>query len=162
MLIYFILFLKYIMKKNYHILFILIIIYLLLKYIIPYGEYWVYPINLLVTFLHELWHAIAALITWWEVKSIQVNPDGSGYAITSGGIISLILIGWYIGSAVFWNILLYIWFKKEHISQYILYFIAALLLFSGIIWFNSIVWSIILFLLAWILWSVSKKNIIVQ
>jgi len=51
------------MNKNIVILVILIVIYLLLKYIIPYGNYIIYPINLLVTFLHEFGHSFGALIT---------------------------------------------------------------------------------------------------
>ena len=146
------------MKKNYSILIILIIIYFLLKYYIPYGHYIIYPINLLVTFLHEFWHALFAILTWGDVKSIQVNNDGSWYAVTSWWISSLILIWWYIWSAIFWNILLYIWFKKEKLSQCIIYILSGLLILSGIIWFNSIIGSLILFSLSWLLLSVSKNE----
>lgn len=146
------------MKKNYIILIILIIIYFLLKYFIPYGNYIVYPINLMVTFLHEFGHSLFALLTGWSVKSMQINTDGSGYAITAGWWSSLILIGWYIGSAIFWNILLYIWFKKQKLSQYIIYLLSWLLIFSAIIWFNSIISTIILLLLAGLLILISKNK----
>jgi hypothetical protein len=146
------------MKKNYIILIILIIIYFALKYFIPYGNYLVYPINLLVTFLHELWHSIFAILTWGQVKSVQVNLNGSGYAITAGWISSFILIGGYIWSAIFGNILLYIWFKKKNLAQIFIYILSALLILTAIIWFNSIIWSLILFSLAWIILSLSKNK----
>lgn len=147
------------MKKNYFILIILITMFFLLKYYIPYGKYLLYPINLLVTFLHEFWHALVAILTWGNVKSIQINSDGSWYAITSWWISSFILIWWYVWSAIFGNILLYIWFKKEKLSQYIIYIFAGLLILSGIIWFNSIIGSLILFSLAGLLLSISKYKL---
>jgi len=146
------------MIKNYSILIILIIIYFLLKYIIPYWDYIVYPINLMVTFLHEFGHSLFALLTWWSVKSMQINTDGSGYAIIAGWWSSVILIGWYVWSAIFGNILLYIWFKKQKLSQYIIYLLVGLLIFSGIIWFNSIISTLILILLAGILIFISKNK----
>jgi hypothetical protein len=146
------------MKKNYIILIILIIIYFALKYFIPYGNYLVYPINLLVTFLHELGHSFFAILTWGEVKSVQVNLNGSGYATTAWGVETMVLMGGYVWSAIFWNILLYIWFKKQNLAQIFIYILSALLVLTGIIWFNSIIWSLILFSLAWIILSVSKNK----
>lgn len=146
------------MKKNYIILIILIIIYFALKYFIPYGNYLVYPINLMVTFLHELGHSIFALLTWWEVKAVQVNLNGSGYATIQWWISSFILIWWYLWSAIFGNILLYIWFKKNKLSQIFIYWLSIVLILTGIVWFNSIIWTLILFSLAGILLSLSKNK----
>ena len=42
------------------------------------GKTILYPIHLLVTFLHELGHALGALITGGSVLALQVNEDGSG------------------------------------------------------------------------------------
>jgi hypothetical protein len=146
------------MKKNYIILIILIIIYFALKYFIPYGNYLVYPINLLVTFLHELGHSLFAILTWGEVKSVQVNLNGSGYATTVWGIETMVLMGGYVWSAIFWNILLYIWFKKQNLAQIFIYILSVLLILTGIVWFNSIIWTLILFSLAWIVLSLSKNK----
>lgn len=51
------------MKNKISILTILVIVYILLKHFIPYWNFLVYPINILVTFLHEFWHAFFTLIT---------------------------------------------------------------------------------------------------
>jgi len=144
------------MKNKIITLIILIIVYLLLKHYIPYGDKIVYTVNLLVTFLHEFGHSFFALITWWSVKSVQINSNWSWYAVTSGWIKNLILIWWYIWSAIFWNILLYIWFKNKKLSEKIIYFLAWLMIFVAIFWFNSFFSSIILISLAGWLVALAK------
>jgi hypothetical protein len=144
------------MKNKITTLIVLVIIYFLLKYFIPFGNYIVYPINLLVTFMHEFGHSFFAIITWGDVISIQINSNWSWFAKTSWWIRDIVVSWGYLGSAIFWNLLLYIWFKKEKLSQNILYFISALIIFVAIFWFNSIFSSIILFILAWGLFALAK------
>jgi len=144
------------MKNKLATLIVLIIIYLSLKHYIPYWAKIIYPINLLVTFLHELGHSFFAIITGWTVKGIEINSDWSWFAATSWWIRSFILMWWYIGSAIFWNILLYIWFKNKNLSEKIIYFLSWLMIFVAIFWFNSIFSSIILFTLAWLLLALAK------
>ncbi len=60
-----------------------------------------YPVRLFVTFVHEAGHALAALLTGGQVQSFTVSPDGSGYAVTAGGNMSLILPAGYLGAALF-------------------------------------------------------------
>ena len=149
------------MKKNINkitILAGLIITYILLKKYIPYWHYVVYPINLLVTFLHEFGHATWALITWWSVSSIEINSDWSWLAWTSWWWRSIVLMWWYIWSAIFWNILLYIWLKKEKLSEIVIYFLAGFMVFTAVIWFSGIISSIILFLIAGVLVVFAKKT----
>jgi hypothetical protein len=136
----------------------MVLIYVFLKHFIPYWDMLVYPINLLVTFLHEFGHSFFALITGWSVSWVQINSNGSWFAITSWWIRSFVLMGWYIWSAIFWNILLYLWSKKSKFSEWILYFLAALMIFVWIFWFNSIFSTIILFLLAWGLYFLAKHT----
>lgn len=73
------------MTKQHNILLLagLLSIYVLLQFI-PYGQYILYPVNLIVTFLHEFGHSFFAYITGGHVQSIQVNTNGSGLAMTSG------------------------------------------------------------------------------
>ena len=149
------------MKNNtnkFLILLGLIVVYILLKKYIPYWHYIVYPINLLVTFLHEFGHATWALITWWSVSSIEINSDWSWLAWTSWWWRSIVLMGWYIWSAIFWNILLYIWLKKEKLSEIVIYCLSGFMVFTAIIWFSGIISSIILFLIAGVLLIFAKKT----
>ncbi len=135
-------------KNKIWILIILIISYFSLKYYIPYGNYIIYPINLFVTFLHEFWHAFFAIITGWSVHWLVVNSDWSWVTTTSWWIRNLVVSGWYLGSALFGNILLYIWIKKQKYSEKILYFLSFLMLLVAIFWFNWIISSLIIIILA--------------
>lgn len=146
------------MKNNLLIIISFIILYYLLKNYIPYWNYAVYPINLLVTFLHELGHALWAIITWWWVKSIEINSDGSGYAVTSWWWRPIVLMWWYIGSAIFWNILLWIAFKKKSLVKNTIYILSWLMIFTAIFWYNSIFSSLILFLIAWFFIYITNKT----
>jgi len=135
--------------RSLSILIALIIIYFLLKYVIPFWDYAIYPINLFVTFLHEFWHALFAILTGWSVLEIEVNSDGSWLATTSGWWRSFVLMGWYIGSAIFGNILLRIWLKDtKHLSEKILYTLAVMMILVWIIWFSSLMSFFILLILS--------------
>ena len=79
----------------------MLLIYGLLKYVGgSFGHLVLYPVTLLVTFLHEFGHALGALLTGGTVEGMQINPDGSGYTITRGGNQGVVLMGGYLGSAV--------------------------------------------------------------
>ncbi len=154
------------MKNKILTLIVLVVVYILLKHYISYWNYIVYPINLLVTFLHEFWHAFFALITGWGVKWLVVNSNWSWVTTTAWWIRDLVVAWGYLWSAIFWNILLYIWFKKEKLAKSILYFLSWLIVFVAIFWFNWFISSfIILFLflslLLFILAKYSKCNALI-
>ncbi len=132
---------------------ILILIYLILKY--PISRFiWVsltYPINLIVTFLHEFWHSSLAYLTWWKVASLQVNADWSWVAYTAWGVRSIVIAWGYIWSAFLWNLLLYISIKKPEWAQNSLYTIWALMSIIAIIFFWWIISTIIILILAGII-----------
>ncbi len=146
-------------KNSLNTIIIIFIIYIIIKFI-PYWNYILYPINLIVTFLHEFWHAFFALITGWSIKSIKINTDWSWLATTIWWIRWLVIIWWYIWSAIFWNILLYysiIW--KNKTAEYISIFLWLLMIFSAIIWFSWIISSLILITIwAFIIFIALKTN----
>ena len=117
------------------------------------GNKIMYPLKLFVTFLHEFGHAFGALITGGEVVGFVVNEDGSGVTTTRGGSRAVIIMGGYIGSAIFGNLLFYIGAKKERFTQATLYAIAVLMIVISIVWFTSLFTSgfLIVFSLALIL-----------
>jgi len=147
-----------IMNKNITTLCICILLYLFIKHSVPYGNYIVYPITLLVTFLHEFWHAFFAIITWGGVASLQINTDGSWVTETEWWVKSLILIWGYIWSALFWNILLYISIKKQEYSRNILYILWWLMIWVWIFWFSWLISSILLFLFWGILILIARQD----
>lgn len=122
------------------------------------GRKIMYPIRLLVTFLHEFGHAFGALITGGDVLNLQVNPDGSGYTTTAGGNRAIVLLGGYIGSAIFGNILLYIGTKKENAASFTLYILATIMLISAVFWFNSLFTTGLLAVFALVLYLIASKT----
>ncbi len=134
------------------------VLFWVFKFYVPYGVYIVLPISLFVTFLHELGHGIFAILTGGEVREVFIHANGSGYAATAGGIRLLILMGGYIGSALFGNLLLYIGICKPKISVITLYVIVGIMLFTAVWWFSSIFTSILLILFSVLLFWMSKKS----
>ncbi len=113
---------------------VVLLIYLGLKYFGGhYGRMILYPITLLVTFLHEFGHALGALITGGEVDRINISQDGSGFTVTRGGSKAIILMGGYIGSAILGNLLFYIGVRKEKLAQWTLMGLALLMAAVGLL-----------------------------
>lgn len=67
-----------------------------------------YPLRLFVTFVHESGHGLAAILTGGALNSFVVNSNGSGYALTSGGSLAVILPAGYLGAAFFGALLFYL------------------------------------------------------
>lgn len=55
-----------------------------LLWIIPFGEWIIYPLSLLGTWVHELGHGVAALMAGGRFEELSLHPDLSGLATTSG------------------------------------------------------------------------------
>jgi len=68
----------------------------------------VYPIKIFVVVLHELGHALAALLTGGQVLGIQIFSDEGGITFTRGGWPFVILSAGYPGSLLAGSMLLYL------------------------------------------------------
>jgi hypothetical protein len=73
---------------------------------LPLVHYVLYPLELLVTAVHETSHALAALLTGGSVISVEVFADGSGRTLAQGGNGLLISSAGYVGSTLFGCLLL--------------------------------------------------------
>lgn len=113
--------------------------YLALSY---FGGIWgwriLYPIRLFVTFLHEFGHALGAIVTGGDVLGVRIDPNAGGTTTTTGGNRPVIIIGGYIGSAIFGNILFFIGAKSERLVKPVLALVIVAMLATGFIWFNSV------------------------
>ncbi len=146
------------MKQKLFIAFISALAYWLIKTYVPYGVFLVYPINLFVTFLHEFGHSFFAVITGGRVDALQINFNGSGYAVISGGFMPLVLMGGYIGSAIFGNILLHIGLYKPKTTVVTLYVLMFALVLSAVWLYNSIFTSLLLIAFAAAFYFLRKKS----
>ena len=116
-----------------------------------------YPVRMLVTFLHEFGHALGAILTGGSVDSLEVRPDGSGVTWTRGGSRSITLMGGYIGSAIFGNILFYIGAKaKPQVAKFTIYGLAVLMVAVGLYWFTSLFTTGLLLAFAVACWLIAR------
>lgn len=137
----------------------MVMIYVLLKFFGgSFGSLVLYPVTLLVTFLHEFGHALGGLLTGGAVEAMQINPDGSGYTVTRGGSPGVILMGGYLGSAVLGNTLFYIGARKKTITQITLITLAVLMALAGIVWFESFTSSGLLLGFALVLYLIASRT----
>lgn len=67
-----------------------------------------YPFQLFGTFIHELSHGLAALLTGGGFERFAVHPDLSGVAYTRGGIALIVASAGYLGSALFGGALVWL------------------------------------------------------
>ena len=58
----------------------------------------VFPLKILVVFMHEVSHGLAALLTGGRIDVISLSSTQGGHAITRGGNVFLILSAGYVGS----------------------------------------------------------------
>lgn len=107
-----------------------------------------YPITIMVTALHELGHALGAIVTGGTINSLRINEDGSGYCVSAGGRPSIILMGGYIGSAIFGNMLFYLGVKRHWLDTTILTIFGVLLSIAAIFWYDNLLSSILLISIA--------------
>ncbi len=114
-----------------------------------WNHVWIQPLKLIVVFLHEMSHAIGALITGGSVESIFISWDESGYTVTSGGDFLTIASAGYIGCILWGSLMLFASLSRKY-SQYYPSFLGMLILFFTLR-FSSDVDSGLYFLI--ILWS---------
>ena len=123
-----------------------------------FGNLVLYPVTLLVTFLHEFGHALGALLTGGTVEGMQINADGSGYTVTRGGSPGIVLMGGYLGSAVLGNVLFRIGAKHRSSTQTALVTLACVMALAGIIWFESFQSTGLLIGFAALLFFIARKT----
>lgn len=117
-----------------------------------------YPVTLFVTFLHEMGHALGALLTGGSVEGIQINPDGSGHTLTRGGSRGVTLIGGYLGSALFGNALFRIGVRHQALTHYTLLIVAGLMVLTGVVWFQSLTSTALLLIFGLLLGFIALKT----
>ncbi len=93
----------------------MVVVYGILKFLGgSFGHLMLYPVTLLVTFLHEFGHALGALLTGGEVEGMQINPMAVDIPYRAAVSPAVILMGGYLGSAILGNLLFRIGVKYKH------------------------------------------------
>lgn len=143
---------------QYRVLAILLVYGMLKFFGGSFGNLVLYPVTLLVTFLHEFGHAMGALLTGGTVEAMQINADGSGYTVTRGGSQGVVLMGGYLGSALLGNGLFRIGVRYPRMTQNALLVLAGLMLLAGLIWFESFSSTALLFGFGMLLGFIALKT----
>jgi peptidase M50B-like protein len=73
---------------------------------IPFAGLVTYPIRLFVTYIHEIGHALAALVTFGGVNRVALDWSGSGVTFTQGGLGLLISSAGYLTTTLYGSALL--------------------------------------------------------
>ncbi len=89
-----------------------------------------FPIKLFVVFLHEVSHAVAAIITGGSVIKMDVGLDLSGKCELTGGNTFVIASAGYLGSFLFGAFLFYSAYSKKYINLSIITITIIVVLFS--------------------------------
>jgi hypothetical protein len=97
----------------------------------------VYPIKIFVVWLHELGHALAALLTGGQVIGIQIFPEEGGVTTTRGGWSFVILSAGYLGSLFFGALLLYLSSRRRW-GRGLMIVLAVLLIVSTLLFFRNV------------------------
>lgn len=137
----------------------MVVVYGILKFMGgSFGSLVLYPVTLLVTFLHEFGHALGAILTGGGVEGLQINADGSGYTVTRGGSPAVVLMGGYLGSAILGNLLFRIGVKHHRMTQQTLMTLGVIMALAGVVWFESFQSTAILFIFAVSLYFIAVKT----
>ena len=113
---------------------------------LPIGATLLFPLQLFVTFVHEMCHAMTAWLTGGRVHHITINPDMSGTTITSGGIFWLISSAGYVGTVIVGATCIHLMRKGVSPSWILSGFIALLLIalfYTGVGSIYGTVWSLV-------------------
>ncbi len=83
---------------------------------LAFDSVFVYPFRLFVVFLHEIGHAVAAVLTGGRVVAIGISPDEGGVCLTRGGWPFLVLNAGYLGSLLFGALFLLLGARRRNAS----------------------------------------------
>jgi hypothetical protein len=96
-----------------------------------------YPFELFVTYIHEICHGLAALLTGGRFVQFTVAPNGSGQALTAGGWRWAISSAGYVGSALIGGLLLIVAASRGS-AQGVLFWLGVLLGIACLIWARNL------------------------
>ncbi|WP_422378280.1 M50 family metallopeptidase [Roseibium sp.] len=96
-----------ILKGHWQLILITLVLFLF------WNTVFVIPLKILIVYLHELAHALAAILTGGSVDEISLSPNQGGHVIARGGNRFITLTAGYLGSLLFGVALLLLALKTE-------------------------------------------------
>ncbi|MEZ4402903.1 MAG: M50 family metallopeptidase [Kofleriaceae bacterium] len=102
-------------------------------YAVPYAGYLLYPLLLVATSIHELAHAVVAVLTGGTVATMTVRADGSGLTTHVGGAAGPIALAGPLGPAVVGALLVAVAARPARVRG-VLVAVAAAVLLGALAW----------------------------
>ncbi len=125
----------------------------------------VYPIKMLVIILHEISHAIVAIIAGFKIQSIEVTNNLGGETLITGQNNFFVAFAGYFGSIVFGVLFFISAYNRQLIKIYSLTLGTIILLFTANIFkgeftiFFGIIFSLLLLILPFIKYEIVTEYI---
>lgn len=110
---------------------LVILLTLLIISFFLWDTYFIYPIKLFVVLLHEVSHAIAAIITGGKITEMNIGFDLGGKCVTEGGNNIFIASAGYLGSLL-WGLLFFISPNNRKTGLWIIITISVMILVTAI------------------------------
>mmetsp|Transcript_13900 Transcript_13900/g.28683 ORF Transcript_13900/g.28683 Transcript_13900/m.28683 type:complete len:471 (+) Transcript_13900:120-1532(+) len=136
---------------------VLITIGVLIVMNIPFLGWAMYPFIIYSTWIHEMCHALAALMVGGSVSSLKIYPDGSGLAyvgLIRGG--SMVFSAGYQGTAIV-GFLLLIFRRTKRGPRTGTMILACAMLLSCLIWIRNVFGFIFMFCMGLVLAGLAWK-----
>jgi len=97
----------------------------------------VLPLKLLIVFLHELSHALAAIATGGAVLEIGLVPQQGGHTVTQGGSLFAIFSAGYLGSLLI-GVMVLLTALKTHWDRAILAILGVVILLATVLYVRDL------------------------
>ena len=123
-------------NKNYNTIELVFLSIILIISFLFWDTYLVYPIKLFVVLIHEISHAISAILSGGKVIAFDIGFDLSGKCETENGNNIFIAASGYLGSLVFGLLIFYSTYHKN-IGKWILIVIGLIILIFSVSLINN-------------------------
>jgi Peptidase M50B-like len=126
-------------RRPEHVLVLALLVSLLL-WSVPFGGFVLYPFKLLSTWVHEMWHGVAMMVTGAGFSRLEIFRDTSGLAFPergSGGLaVAAIASAGYMGTAMLGSFLLVL-SQRWHRPRLVLVGLAVAFGLSLLLWVRN-------------------------
>ena len=108
---------------------------------VPYGRYALYPFALFTTWIHEMWHGLAAIALGGSIDTIRVFSDTSGLAYTVRPVgripTAIVASAGYVGTAITGAAMLALR-NRRHAGSLGLSLLGGVMLLSTLLWVRNL------------------------
>lgn len=129
---------------------------------VPFAGLAVYPIRLLVTYVHEIGHALGTLLTLGLPVEIEIYADTSGLTLSLGGLRLLVLASGYVGAPIIGGAMLLLAARRRGVRPALVTAGLGLLVSTVLLAGNLLTWAtgvlFGLFFLGLALWAHPKAG----